>query len=173
MFAKIGAQSGKIIKKENQTIWKSGKTSHLKCYTIFGTIVKITVMLPFLSFSLSHDSSGNHCLLIDRVVKSDAGWYTVSAINEAGMSTCNARLDVASKFILILINTINIDTNQYICHTSLTGVNLLRTPSNKILVPFFSRLDVWDECIFMTEYNRPQNYSIMYRTDWWPVQKLT
>ncbi|TNN42206.1 Myotilin [Liparis tanakae] len=27
-------------------------------------------------------------------MKSDAGWYTLSAINEAGMSTCNARLDV-------------------------------------------------------------------------------
>ncbi|CAL8237677.1 unnamed protein product, partial [Boreogadus saida] len=25
----------------------------------------------------------------------DAGWYTLSAINEAGMSTCNARLDLA------------------------------------------------------------------------------
>lgn len=32
------------------------------------------------------------------MIKSDAGWYTVSAINEAGMSTCNARLDVASKY---------------------------------------------------------------------------
>lgn len=30
-------------------------------------------------------------------MKSDAGWYTLSAINEAGMSTCNARLDIGSK----------------------------------------------------------------------------
>lgn len=35
--------------------------------------------------------------MIDPVIKSDAGWYTVSAINEAGMSTCNARLDVATR----------------------------------------------------------------------------
>ncbi|XP_076878675.1 myotilin isoform X2 [Brachyhypopomus gauderio] len=47
--------------------------------------------------SLSQDISGRQSLLIDRVVKSDAGWYTVSAINEAGMSTCNARLDVATR----------------------------------------------------------------------------
>lgn len=50
-----------------------------------------------MRMSLSQDSSGKQCLLIDPVVKSDAGWYTVSAINEAGMSTCNARLDVGSR----------------------------------------------------------------------------
>lgn len=47
--------------------------------------------------SLSQDSSGKQCLVINPVMKSDAGWYTVSAINEAGMSTCNARLDVATR----------------------------------------------------------------------------
>uniref|UniRef100_A0A3P8TFB4 Myotilin n=1 Tax=Amphiprion percula TaxID=161767 RepID=A0A3P8TFB4_AMPPE len=45
--------------------------------------------------SLYQDGSGRQCLLIERLMKSDAGWYTLSAINEAGMSTCNARLDVA------------------------------------------------------------------------------
>uniref|UniRef100_W5N2G2 Ig-like domain-containing protein n=1 Tax=Lepisosteus oculatus TaxID=7918 RepID=W5N2G2_LEPOC len=47
--------------------------------------------------SLYQDNSGRLCLLIDRVEKADAGWYTVSAINEAGMSTCNARLDVGTR----------------------------------------------------------------------------
>lgn len=47
--------------------------------------------------SLYQDGSGRQCLLIERVVKSDAGWYTLSAINEAGMSTCNARLDISSR----------------------------------------------------------------------------
>uniref|UniRef100_A0A673CIX6 Myotilin n=2 Tax=Sphaeramia orbicularis TaxID=375764 RepID=A0A673CIX6_9TELE len=47
--------------------------------------------------SLYQDGSGRQCLLIERVVKSDAGWYTLSAINEAGMSTCNARLDVGTR----------------------------------------------------------------------------
>ncbi|XP_075999516.1 myotilin [Genypterus blacodes] len=47
--------------------------------------------------SLYQDGSGRQCLLIERLMKSDAGWYTLSAINEAGMSTCNARLDVGSR----------------------------------------------------------------------------
>ncbi|AWP12498.1 putative myotilin [Scophthalmus maximus] len=46
--------------------------------------------------SLYQDGSGRQCLLMERVMKSDAGWYTLSAINEAGMSTCNARLDVGT-----------------------------------------------------------------------------
>nr|XP_019942042.1 PREDICTED: palladin-like [Paralichthys olivaceus] len=47
--------------------------------------------------SLYQDGSGRQCLLIERLLKSDAGWYTLSAINEAGMSTCNARLDVGTR----------------------------------------------------------------------------
>jgi len=48
--------------------------------------------------SLYQDGSGRQCLLIERLTKADAGWYTLSAINEAGMSTCNARLDVSSEW---------------------------------------------------------------------------
>ncbi|KAJ8352673.1 hypothetical protein SKAU_G00241490 [Synaphobranchus kaupii] len=47
--------------------------------------------------SMYQDNTGRLCLLINRVEKADAGWYTVSAINEAGMSTCNARLDVGTR----------------------------------------------------------------------------
>ncbi|XP_054648896.1 palladin [Dunckerocampus dactyliophorus] len=47
--------------------------------------------------SLYQDGSGRQCLLIERLTKSDAGWYTLSAINEAGMSTCNARLDISRR----------------------------------------------------------------------------
>ncbi|KAK9517499.1 hypothetical protein VZT92_022866 [Zoarces viviparus] len=47
--------------------------------------------------SLYQDGSGRQCLLLERLMKSDAGWYTLSAINEAGMSTCNARLDVGTR----------------------------------------------------------------------------
>ncbi|XP_054831344.1 myotilin isoform X3 [Eublepharis macularius] len=46
--------------------------------------------------SMFHDTSGKVCLLIHDVVKKDAGWYTVSAVNEAGVATCHARLDVAT-----------------------------------------------------------------------------
>ncbi|XP_004696687.1 myotilin isoform X4 [Echinops telfairi] len=44
--------------------------------------------------SLYHDNSGRITLLIKDVNKKDAGWYTVSAVNEAGVTTCNTRLDV-------------------------------------------------------------------------------
>lgn len=50
--------------------------------------------------SLYQDASGRHRLLIEWVTKSDAGWYTFSAINAVGMSSCNARLDVGSKTTL-------------------------------------------------------------------------
>nr|XP_060621323.1 myotilin isoform X2 [Anolis sagrei ordinatus] len=46
--------------------------------------------------SMFHDTSGKVCLLIHDVNKKDAGWYTVSAVNEAGVATCHARLDVAT-----------------------------------------------------------------------------
>ncbi|XP_019739591.1 myotilin [Hippocampus comes] len=49
--------------------------------------------------SLYQDGSGRQCLLIERVTKSDAGWYTLSAINEAGLSTCNARLDISCRAV--------------------------------------------------------------------------
>lgn len=56
-------------------------------------------MFDLLCFpcSVYQDNTGRLCLLIERVEKADAGWYTVSAINDAGMSTCNARVDIGSK----------------------------------------------------------------------------
>ncbi|XP_014309362.1 myotilin isoform X1 [Myotis lucifugus] len=47
--------------------------------------------------SLYHDNSGRITLLIKDVNKKDAGWYTVSAVNEAGVITCNTRLDVTAR----------------------------------------------------------------------------
>uniref|UniRef100_A0A8D1II31 Myotilin n=1 Tax=Sus scrofa TaxID=9823 RepID=A0A8D1II31_PIG len=47
--------------------------------------------------SLYHDNSGRVTLLIKDVNKKDAGWYTVSAVNEAGVITCNTRLDVTAR----------------------------------------------------------------------------
>uniref|UniRef100_A0A8C4JHQ6 Palladin n=1 Tax=Dromaius novaehollandiae TaxID=8790 RepID=A0A8C4JHQ6_DRONO len=47
--------------------------------------------------SMHQDSHGYICLLIQGAMKEDAGWYTVSAKNEAGIVSCNARLDVYSK----------------------------------------------------------------------------
>ncbi|XP_041079394.1 myotilin-like [Polyodon spathula] len=47
--------------------------------------------------SVYQDNTGRLCLLIERVEKADAGWYTVSALNDAGMSTCNARVDIGTR----------------------------------------------------------------------------
>ncbi|XP_041499654.1 myotilin isoform X1 [Microtus oregoni] len=47
--------------------------------------------------SLYHDNVGRVTLLIKDVTKKDAGWYTVSAVNEAGVTTCNTRLDVTAR----------------------------------------------------------------------------
>ncbi|XP_053441958.1 palladin isoform X3 [Nycticebus coucang] len=44
--------------------------------------------------SMHQDSHGYVCLLIQGATKDDAGWYTVSAKNEAGIVSCTARLDV-------------------------------------------------------------------------------
>uniref|UniRef100_A0A8C4TPH8 Palladin n=1 Tax=Falco tinnunculus TaxID=100819 RepID=A0A8C4TPH8_FALTI len=47
--------------------------------------------------SMHQDNYGYICLLIQGAAKEDAGWYTVSAKNEAGIVSCTARLDVYSK----------------------------------------------------------------------------
>ncbi|XP_053321357.1 myotilin isoform X2 [Spea bombifrons] len=46
---------------------------------------------------LLQESNGQIYLFIYNVKKSDDGWYTISAVNEAGVATCHARLDVSSK----------------------------------------------------------------------------
>ncbi|XP_029057756.1 palladin isoform X2 [Monodon monoceros] len=48
--------------------------------------------------SLHQDSYGYVCLLIQGATKDDAGWYTVSAKNEAGIVSCTARLDVYTQW---------------------------------------------------------------------------
>uniref|UniRef100_A0A8D2P2S2 Palladin n=1 Tax=Zosterops lateralis melanops TaxID=1220523 RepID=A0A8D2P2S2_ZOSLA len=49
--------------------------------------------------SMHQDNYGYICLLIQGATKEDAGWYTVSAKNEAGIVSCTARLDVYSKWL--------------------------------------------------------------------------
>lgn len=48
--------------------------------------------------SLHRDSTGYVCLLIQPTKKEDAGWYTVSAKNEAGIASCTARLDLYAQW---------------------------------------------------------------------------
>ncbi|TRY65650.1 hypothetical protein DNTS_009880 [Danionella cerebrum] len=48
--------------------------------------------------SMHQDSTGYVCLLIQPSRKDDAGWYTVSAKNEAGIVSCTARLDIYAQW---------------------------------------------------------------------------
>ncbi|XP_054432045.1 palladin isoform X2 [Pteronotus mesoamericanus] len=48
--------------------------------------------------SMHQDNHGYVCLLIQGATKEDAGWYTVSAKNEAGIVSCTARLDVYTQW---------------------------------------------------------------------------
>ncbi|KAM9726570.1 myopalladin isoform 2-T2 [Menidia menidia] len=48
--------------------------------------------------SMTQDSTGYVCLLIQPTRKDDAGWYTVSAKNEAGVVSCTCRLDIYAQW---------------------------------------------------------------------------
>lgn len=49
---------------------------------------------------MHQDNCGYLCMIIQPAMKEDAGWYTVSAKNEAGIVSSTARLDVHSEFRL-------------------------------------------------------------------------
>uniref|UniRef100_UPI003AAA8F0A myopalladin n=1 Tax=Centroberyx gerrardi TaxID=166262 RepID=UPI003AAA8F0A len=48
--------------------------------------------------SMHQDATGYVCLLIQPTKKEDAGWYTVSAKNEAGIISCTCRLDIYAQW---------------------------------------------------------------------------
>ncbi|XP_009993154.1 PREDICTED: myopalladin isoform X2 [Chaetura pelagica] len=48
--------------------------------------------------SMHQDTTGYVCLLIQPAKKTDAGWYTLSAKNEAGIVSCTARLDIYAQW---------------------------------------------------------------------------
>ena len=54
---------------------------------------------------MHQDATGYVCLLIQPTRKEDAGWYTVSAKNEAGIVSCTSRLDIYGKHSITHINT--------------------------------------------------------------------
>ncbi|XP_026213515.1 myopalladin isoform X2 [Anabas testudineus] len=93
-----------FVQKMGNTRALEGDTVRLECKVdaspppqLFWKKDKDMLRIDPNRMSLYEDGSGRQCLLIERVMKSDAGWYTLSAINEAGMSTCNARLDVGTR----------------------------------------------------------------------------
>ncbi|XP_023819005.1 myopalladin isoform X2 [Oryzias latipes] len=48
--------------------------------------------------SMTQDATGYVCLLIQTTGRDDAGWYTVSAKNEAGVVSCTCRLDIYAQW---------------------------------------------------------------------------
>uniref|UniRef100_A0A8C4GTU2 Ig-like domain-containing protein n=1 Tax=Dicentrarchus labrax TaxID=13489 RepID=A0A8C4GTU2_DICLA len=48
--------------------------------------------------SMTQDATGYVCLLIQPTRKDDAGWYTVSAKNEAGIVSCTCRIDIYAQW---------------------------------------------------------------------------
>ncbi|OCT70083.1 myopalladin isoform X2 [Xenopus laevis] len=48
--------------------------------------------------SMHQDNTGYVCLFIQPARKEDAGWYTLSAKNEAGIVSCTARLDIYAQW---------------------------------------------------------------------------
>nr|XP_057920220.1 myopalladin isoform X2 [Doryrhamphus excisus] len=48
--------------------------------------------------SMQQDATGYVCLLIQPTTKEDAGWYTVSAKNQAGIASCTCRLDIYAQW---------------------------------------------------------------------------
>lgn len=49
--------------------------------------------------SMHQDNFGYLCMIIQPALKEDAGWYTVSAKNEAGIVSSTARLDIHSELV--------------------------------------------------------------------------
>ncbi|XP_069756931.1 myopalladin isoform X2 [Narcine bancroftii] len=57
-----------------------------------------TIMPNRERISMHRDTTGYVCLLVQPTKKEDAGWYTVSAKNEAGIASCTARLDIYAQW---------------------------------------------------------------------------
>ncbi|KAK1791357.1 hypothetical protein P4O66_013375 [Electrophorus voltai] len=60
--------------------------------------LSVVVLIMFCKCHLHQDTTGYVCLLIQPSRKEDAGWYTVSAKNEAGVLSCTARLDIYAQW---------------------------------------------------------------------------
>ncbi|XP_019361769.1 PREDICTED: myotilin isoform X1 [Gavialis gangeticus] len=91
-----------IFKPQSKKVYE-GDTARLECQISAIPTPRIywkknNEMVQFNAdrISMLHDTSGRVCLLIHNANKKDAGWYTVSAVNEAGVATCHTRLEVAS-----------------------------------------------------------------------------
>nr|CAB3264639.1 palladin-like [Phallusia mammillata] len=74
---------------------------------------------------LYQDESGYVCLQITRTAMKDAAWYTCSATNKAGISSCNCKLDVYSPTSDIPSNRRRIRTpHRYANLAKVAGVDM-------------------------------------------------
>uniref|UniRef100_A0A8C2WVP8 Myopalladin n=1 Tax=Cyclopterus lumpus TaxID=8103 RepID=A0A8C2WVP8_CYCLU len=71
--------------------------------------------------SMTQDATGYVCLLIQPTSKDDAGWYTVSAKNEAGIVSCTCRLDIYARWHQSIMKTAPRTGSRY---AALTGQGL-------------------------------------------------
>ncbi|XP_053307021.1 myopalladin isoform X2 [Spea bombifrons] len=82
--------------------------------------------------SMHQDTTGYVCLLIQPARKEDAGWYTLSAKNEAGIVSCTARLDIYAQWhhqIPQAIKKIRSSSSRYSTFSSLS-MDVLNTLSS-------------------------------------------
>ncbi|NWY04574.1 MYPN protein, partial [Nothoprocta ornata] len=73
--------------------------------------------------SMHQDTTGYVCLLIQPARKADAGWYTLSAKNEAGIVSCTARLDIYAQWHRQIPQPIKLRAGSS-RYTNLTGQGL-------------------------------------------------
>ncbi|XP_062927591.1 myopalladin isoform X3 [Mobula hypostoma] len=85
-----------------------------------------TIMPSRERISMHRDPTGYVCLLIQPTKKEDAGWYTVSAKNEAGITSCTARLDLYAQWhqnIKQQVRKVQSPSNRYAAF-SIQGLDL-------------------------------------------------
>lgn len=71
--------------------------------------------------SMTQDATGYVCLLIQPTTKNDAGWYTVSAKNEAGVVSCTCRLDIYAQWHQSVSAPVRKSTQAGSRYAALTG----------------------------------------------------
>nr|XP_032805627.1 palladin-like isoform X3 [Petromyzon marinus] len=94
-----------IVEKLQNTGVAEGQPVRLECRvhsmpppTIFWKKENETLIPHRERTSMHQDPSGYVCLIIQPTRKEDAGWYTVSAKNSVGITSCTARLDIYAEW---------------------------------------------------------------------------
>ncbi|XP_078406981.1 myotilin-like isoform X2 [Cetorhinus maximus] len=96
--------------------------------------------------SLYHSNDGKVSLEIFPVDKRDAGWYTVSAQNEAGSTICTARLDIAAWPVKQVSNTKTLKVRPtFTRYSVLNGQGFLMDPDSQYTTSSYPGLVESDE----------------------------